>query len=81
MNFPLILTILTVVTFICWIADKKVFSKNRRAAADRALAQFRAANAEAIDRHDTRVIDEMPALKMNTLSSQCGSNTPLDFSR
>ncbi|MFR3635960.1 MAG: signal peptidase I [Sutterella sp.] len=59
MNFPLILTILTVVTFICWIADKKVFSKNRRAAADRALAQFRAANAEAIDRHDTRVIDEM----------------------
>ena len=58
MNFPLILTILTVVTFVFWIADKKVF-QGRREAADRAVAEFRQANAEAIDRHDTAVIDEM----------------------
>lgn len=39
-NFALILFVLTVGTGIVWCLDKFVFSKQRRAAADKALAEF-----------------------------------------
>ncbi|AOY93381.1 signal peptidase I [Cupriavidus sp. USMAA2-4] len=46
MNFALILFVLVVVTGIAWVADKLVFEKQRRLAAQSALAEFDARQAE-----------------------------------
>ncbi|MGV8892224.1 MAG: signal peptidase I [Burkholderiaceae bacterium] len=45
-NFALILFILTVITGVVWFLDKFYFSKQRRAAANVALAEFDARNAK-----------------------------------
>ncbi|KMQ80996.1 Signal peptidase I [Candidatus Burkholderia pumila] len=47
MNFALVLFILVVVTGIAWVLDKLVFAKQRRRAADEAVAEF--------DRQQSRV--------------------------
>ena len=40
MNFALILLVLVIVTGIAWVFDKLVFEKQRRRAADAAVADF-----------------------------------------
>jgi len=40
MNFALILLVLVIVTGIAWVFDKLVFEKQRRRAADAAVAEF-----------------------------------------
>ena len=50
MNFALILFLLTLVTAVFWVAERMKFLPARRAAAERAAAQFERENREAIDR-------------------------------
>ena len=52
MNFALILFVLTVFTGVLYAADKLVFRKQRRAKADRLLADFDARNRVALDRRE-----------------------------
>lgn len=59
MNFPLILTILTILTGLFYVADKVRFQKDRQRQADDDEALFRQANAEALARGDQRVLDEL----------------------
>ena len=58
MNFALILFLLTLVTAVFWVAERMKFLPARRAAAERAAAQFERENREAIDRGEKAVIDE-----------------------
>lgn len=67
MNFALILFILTVVTGLFWVADRRVFLPKRREAAASAVTAFEAANREAIDRGDVRVIDQRNDLEAKAL--------------
>ena len=48
-NFALILFVLMVVTGVIWFFDVFYLSRQRRAAADRALADFDARNAKPIE--------------------------------
>ena len=57
MNFPLILLILTVVTGIFWVLERRSFLPARKARADEAARRFEADNREAIDRGEKAVID------------------------
>ena len=57
MNFPLILLILTVVTGIFWVLERRSFLPARKARADEAVRRFEADNREAIDRGEKAVID------------------------
>ncbi len=50
MNFPLILLILTVVTGIFWVLERRSFLPARKARAEEAARRFEADNREAIDR-------------------------------
>ena len=67
MNFALILFILTVVTGVFWVADRRVFLPKRREAARAAVTAFEAANREAIDRGDARVIDQRNDMEARAL--------------
>lgn len=67
MNFALILLILTIVTGIFWIADRRVFLPKRRAAAAELVSAFEQANREAINRGETSVIDERNAIEARAL--------------
>jgi signal peptidase I len=67
MNFALILFILTVVTGVLWVADKLVFAKQRRARAQRLLADFDQRNAAALARHEPIVEQERKSLEDGTL--------------
>ena len=57
MNFPLILLILTVVTGIFWVLERRSFLPARKARAEEAARRFEADNREAIDRGEKAVID------------------------
>ena len=57
MNFPLILLLLTVVTGVFWVLERRRFLPERQARADEAVRRFEADNREAIDRGDKTVID------------------------
>ncbi len=57
MNFPLILLILTLVTGVFWVMERKRFFPERKARADAAAKRFEADNREAIDRGEKSVID------------------------
>ncbi len=67
MNFPLILTVVTLVTFVFWLADKKVFEKARKARAQEATEAFRAANADALSRHEQAAVDELEHIRAQAL--------------
>ncbi|MBP3438450.1 MAG: signal peptidase I [Sutterella sp.] len=58
MNFPLILLILTLVTGVFWVLEKKRFLPERKARAEEIAREFEADNREAIDRGEKSVIDE-----------------------
>lgn len=57
MNFPLILLILTVVTGIFWVLERRSFLPARKVRAEEAARRFEADNREAIDRGEKAVID------------------------
>ena len=57
MNFPLILLILTVVTGIFWVLERRRFLPERKARAEEVARRFEADNREAIDRGEKSVID------------------------
>ena len=59
MNFPLILLILTVVTGIFWVLERRSFLPARKARAEEAARRFEADNREAIDRGEKAVIDAL----------------------
>jgi signal peptidase I len=63
MNFALILFVLTVVTGVLWVLDKLVFQKQRRARADRLIADFDQRNAAALTRKEPIVEQERRSLE------------------
>ena len=67
MNFALILFVLTVFTGVLYAADKLVFRKQRRAKADRLLADFDARNRVALDRREPIVEQERKSLEDGTV--------------
>lgn len=67
MNFPLILFLLTVVTGVFFILERKRFLPERRHRAEEAAARFEADNREAIDRGEKAVIDACNDLKAKIL--------------
>jgi len=83
-NFALILFVLMVVTGIIWVLDLAVFSKQRRAAADRALAEYdarmsrSAANGIRMDEQgDSRNKLEADHLRQPTWIEYSGSFFPV----
>ncbi|HBN74054.1 MAG TPA: signal peptidase I [Sutterella sp.] len=56
MNFSLLLLILSVFTGIMWVLDLFIWKPRRKAEAKAVSEEFNRANAEAIDRGDSRVI-------------------------
>ena len=67
MNFPLILFLLTVVTGVFFVLERKRFLPERRQRAEEAAARFEADNREAIDRGEKAVIDACNDLKAKIL--------------
>jgi signal peptidase I len=63
MNFALILFVLTVVTGVLWVLDKLVFEKQRRARAERLVADFDQRNASALARKEPIVEQERRSLE------------------
>lgn len=57
MNFPLILLLLTVITGVFWVMERRRFLPERQARAEEAARRFEADNREAINRGDKTVID------------------------
>ena len=83
-NFALILFVLMVVTGIIWVLDLAVFSRQRRAAADRALAEYdarmsrSAANGIRMDEQgDSRSKLEADHLRQPTWIEYSGSFFPV----
>jgi signal peptidase I len=82
-NFALILFVLMVVTGVIWCLDVFYFAKQRRAAADRALAEFDARNAKLtadgvkIDSGSSRGAIEAALLRQPTWIEYSGSFFPV----
>lgn len=58
MNFALILFLITLLTGVFWVLDRRVFLPKRRERAAEVVSAFERANREAINRGDAAVIDE-----------------------
>ena len=67
MNFPLILFILTVVSGVFFILEKKHYLPERRVRDEEAVSRFERDNREAFERGDSAVIQARNDLKANIL--------------
>ena len=82
-NFALILFVLMVVTGVIWCLDVFVLAKRRRAAADRALAEYDARNAKLtadgvkLDNGNSRAAIEASLLRQPTWIEYSGSFFPV----